>query len=270
MTGRPGVGRLSGGLGAVAAAATPRRGRSTAPGAQRRRLTGRTGAPPGGDGLVACALEDQAPLGAAARRRRAAGRGGARPRRGHTGRPGRDAGVRRAHRRARRRQRRLHRHLRPAAPAQDHEPGRRDPVGPPAAADVRLRPGGGLRRVGAGLRHRRRHVRLRGQRAHRRPHGPRRGRARTARRPPGLGRGGGLPPRPPRHARPPGRGRGDERGDRQRVQRQPFATAAIARLHLDTGQLRWVNAGHPDPLIVRDGALFHPGPCKPHPPLDCS
>ncbi|CCG02639.1 PP2C family protein-serine/threonine phosphatase [Blastococcus saxobsidens] len=46
-----------------------------------------------------------------------------------------------------------------------------------------------------------------------------------------------------------------------------FATAAIARLHLDTGQLRWVNAGHPDPLIVRDGALLRPGPCKPHPPL---
>ena len=46
-----------------------------------------------------------------------------------------------------------------------------------------------------------------------------------------------------------------------------FATAAIARLHLDTGQLRWVNCGHPDPLIVRNGALLHPGPCKPHPPL---
>lgn len=46
-----------------------------------------------------------------------------------------------------------------------------------------------------------------------------------------------------------------------------FATAALARLHLDTGQLRWVNAGHPDPLIVRGGALLHPGPCKPHPPL---
>jgi len=45
-----------------------------------------------------------------------------------------------------------------------------------------------------------------------------------------------------------------------------FATAAIARLHLDTGQLRWVNAGHPHPLIVRDGALLDPGPCKPHPP----
>ncbi|RBY95015.1 serine/threonine-protein phosphatase [Blastococcus sp. TBT05-19] len=46
-----------------------------------------------------------------------------------------------------------------------------------------------------------------------------------------------------------------------------FATAAIARLHLDTGQLRWVNAGHPAPLIVRNGALLDPGPCKPHPPL---
>lgn len=46
-----------------------------------------------------------------------------------------------------------------------------------------------------------------------------------------------------------------------------FATAAIARLHLDTGQLRWVNAGHPEPLVVRDGALLRPGPCKPHPPL---
>jgi len=46
-----------------------------------------------------------------------------------------------------------------------------------------------------------------------------------------------------------------------------FATAVIARLHLDTGQLRWVNAGHPDPVVVRDGALLHPGPCRPHPPL---
>jgi hypothetical protein len=46
-----------------------------------------------------------------------------------------------------------------------------------------------------------------------------------------------------------------------------FATAAIARLHLDTGQLRWVNAGHPDPIVVREGALLHPGPCRPHPPL---
>jgi serine phosphatase RsbU (regulator of sigma subunit) len=46
-----------------------------------------------------------------------------------------------------------------------------------------------------------------------------------------------------------------------------FATAAIARLHLDTGQLRWVNAGHPDPLIVRNGALVSLDSCRPHPPL---
>jgi len=46
-----------------------------------------------------------------------------------------------------------------------------------------------------------------------------------------------------------------------------FATAAIARLHLDTGQLRWVNAGHPDPLVLRDGALVRPPQCRPHPPL---
>jgi hypothetical protein len=46
-----------------------------------------------------------------------------------------------------------------------------------------------------------------------------------------------------------------------------FATAAIARLHLDTGQLRWVNAGHPAPLIIRDGALLRAVHCKPQPPL---
>jgi serine phosphatase RsbU (regulator of sigma subunit) len=34
-----------------------------------------------------------------------------------------------------------------------------------------------------------------------------------------------------------------------------FATALIARLDLDSGLLSWVNAGHPPPLIVRDGAL---------------
>ena len=46
-----------------------------------------------------------------------------------------------------------------------------------------------------------------------------------------------------------------------------FATAAIARLHLDTGQLRWVNAGHPEPLVVRNGALVRPPACRPSPPL---
>ncbi len=46
-----------------------------------------------------------------------------------------------------------------------------------------------------------------------------------------------------------------------------FATAAIARLDLDTGRLQWVNAGHPEPLVVRDGALVRLPPCRPSPPL---
>ncbi len=46
-----------------------------------------------------------------------------------------------------------------------------------------------------------------------------------------------------------------------------FATAAIARLDLETGVLRWVNCGHPDPLLVRDGVLLHPPACRPARPL---
>jgi len=32
-----------------------------------------------------------------------------------------------------------------------------------------------------------------------------------------------------------------------------FVTAVIAQLDVDTGQLQWVSAGHPPPLIIRDG-----------------
>ncbi|MEX5717153.1 PP2C family protein-serine/threonine phosphatase [Geodermatophilus maliterrae] len=46
-----------------------------------------------------------------------------------------------------------------------------------------------------------------------------------------------------------------------------FATAVLARLDVDTGLLRWVNAGHPAPLIVRGGALIPTPGCRPHPPL---
>ena len=46
-----------------------------------------------------------------------------------------------------------------------------------------------------------------------------------------------------------------------------FATAVLAHLELDTGRLHWVNAGHPAPLIVRDGALVHPPRCPPALPL---
>ena len=46
-----------------------------------------------------------------------------------------------------------------------------------------------------------------------------------------------------------------------------FATATLARLDLDTGRLRWINAGHPAPLILRGSALVRPPPCPPHRPL---
>jgi serine phosphatase RsbU (regulator of sigma subunit) len=46
-----------------------------------------------------------------------------------------------------------------------------------------------------------------------------------------------------------------------------FATAVLARLELDTGRLRWINAGHPAPLILRGSSLVRPPPCPPHRPL---
>jgi serine phosphatase RsbU (regulator of sigma subunit) len=46
-----------------------------------------------------------------------------------------------------------------------------------------------------------------------------------------------------------------------------FATAVIARLDIGTGRLRWINAGHPQPLIVRGLSLVRPPPCPPSRPL---
>lgn len=46
-----------------------------------------------------------------------------------------------------------------------------------------------------------------------------------------------------------------------------FATAALARLDLDSGRMRWVNAGHPAPLLIRGGALVRPPACPPSRPL---
>jgi hypothetical protein len=45
-----------------------------------------------------------------------------------------------------------------------------------------------------------------------------------------------------------------------------FATAVLARLDIGTGRLRWINAGHPEPLIVRGVSLVrlpHGPPCRP-------
>jgi serine phosphatase RsbU (regulator of sigma subunit) len=46
-----------------------------------------------------------------------------------------------------------------------------------------------------------------------------------------------------------------------------FATAVLARLDVDTGRLRWVNAGHPEPLILRGSSLVQPPHCPPNRPL---
>src|SRR3954451_25218194 len=46
-----------------------------------------------------------------------------------------------------------------------------------------------------------------------------------------------------------------------------FATAVLARLDLDTGRLRWINAGHPAPLILRGSSLVQPPHCPPSRPL---
>ncbi len=46
-----------------------------------------------------------------------------------------------------------------------------------------------------------------------------------------------------------------------------FATAVLVRLDLDTGQLRWINAGHPEPVILRGSALVRLPHCPPARPL---
>jgi hypothetical protein len=45
-----------------------------------------------------------------------------------------------------------------------------------------------------------------------------------------------------------------------------FATAVLAELDLTTGRLRYINAGHPDPLLMRGGKIVKPlvaGRCRP-------
>jgi hypothetical protein len=46
-----------------------------------------------------------------------------------------------------------------------------------------------------------------------------------------------------------------------------FATAVLARLDIGTGRLRWINAGHPEPLIVRGTSLVKAPSCPPSRPL---
>jgi serine phosphatase RsbU (regulator of sigma subunit) len=46
-----------------------------------------------------------------------------------------------------------------------------------------------------------------------------------------------------------------------------FATAVLGRLDLGTGRLRWINAGHPPPLILRGSSLVEPPAYPPARPL---
>ncbi|MDP9116642.1 MAG: serine/threonine-protein phosphatase [Actinomycetota bacterium] len=46
-----------------------------------------------------------------------------------------------------------------------------------------------------------------------------------------------------------------------------FATALLARLRLDTGQLSWLTCGHPPPIIVRRGSTLAPVEVRPGVPI---
>ena len=46
-----------------------------------------------------------------------------------------------------------------------------------------------------------------------------------------------------------------------------FVTAQLGSLALDTGELTWLNAGHPPPLLVRDGSYTGELPCRPSLPM---
>ncbi len=45
-----------------------------------------------------------------------------------------------------------------------------------------------------------------------------------------------------------------------------FVTGQLVQLDLETGSLRWTNAGHPTPLLIRGGQVVGQLACKPTPP----
>jgi hypothetical protein len=58
-----------------------------------------------------------------------------------------------------------------------------------------------------------------------------------------------------------------DRAVRNHVGHDVFVTAQLARLDLTSGLLRWVNAGHPAPMLVRDGHVSTAAACAPSLPL---
>jgi serine phosphatase RsbU (regulator of sigma subunit) len=49
--------------------------------------------------------------------------------------------------------------------------------------------------------------------------------------------------------------------------RGDFVTAQLAQLSTSNGSLRWTNAGHPLPILVRDGGVVGELECAPRPPI---
>jgi serine phosphatase RsbU (regulator of sigma subunit) len=54
---------------------------------------------------------------------------------------------------------------------------------------------------------------------------------------------------------------------RSQFQDMSFVTAALVELDVATGALRWLNAGHPRPLLLRGGRVVRTLACSPRPPL---
>lgn len=46
-----------------------------------------------------------------------------------------------------------------------------------------------------------------------------------------------------------------------------FVTAALVEVDVTSGAVRWLNAGHPRPLLLRDGSVVRTLACAPRPPL---
>lgn len=49
----------------------------------------------------------------------------------------------------------------------------------------------------------------------------------------------------------------------QQFQGSVFATGLLARVELDTGMIRWTNAGHPSPILIRGGTALRELHCEP-------
>ena len=54
---------------------------------------------------------------------------------------------------------------------------------------------------------------------------------------------------------------------RSQFVRSAFATGQLGSLDQHTGELTWLNAGHPLPLLVRDGTFIGEVPCRPSLPM---